>query len=226
MGEWKAQLSVRVRQTLRAEIEEFAATERRTVSNVSEFLLEWSIGHLKAAGSTEELVRTLPRAEQSQGDSVTAQKPKENDRIMVPERFQIGLRIRPALMIELEEIANRENKTLGIVTVLFLEWGYEQLKAAGTRERLRRCGIPFTEKEAQPIRATARSRVQEPKAPMAPGVRDEVWRRMKEIALREDKNLGQLAELLLQWSVLQLRAAGSTDRLPKHQLRPVSRQLR
>jgi hypothetical protein len=38
---------------------------------------------------------------------------------------------------------------------------------------------------------------------------------MKEIALREDKNLGQLGEFLLEWSVLQLRAAGSTDRLPK-----------
>ena len=50
---------------------------------------------------------------------------------MVPGRFQIGLRIQTELMIELEEIANRENKTLGIVTTLLLEWGYEQLKAAG-----------------------------------------------------------------------------------------------
>jgi hypothetical protein len=37
---------------------------------------------------------------------------------------------------------------------------------------------------------------------------------MKEIAPIEDKNLGQLAELLLEWSVLQLSEAGSTDRLP------------
>jgi hypothetical protein len=45
------------------------------MSNVSEFLLEWSIGigHLKAASSTEELVRILPRAKQQKGDSVTAQ---------------------------------------------------------------------------------------------------------------------------------------------------------
>jgi len=105
---------------------------------------------------------------------------------MVPERFQIGLRIEAALMIELEEIATRENKTLGVVTTLLLEWGYEQLKAAGTTERLRRCGIPLAEKQAQPIRATVRSRTHEPKAPMAPGVRDKVWRGMKEIALRED----------------------------------------
>ena len=40
---------------------------------------------------------------------------------MVPERFQIGLRIQAALVIELEEIANRENKTLGVVTTLLLE---------------------------------------------------------------------------------------------------------
>jgi hypothetical protein len=42
------------------------------------------------------------------------------------------------------------------------------------------------------------SRTHEPKAPMAPGVRDDVRRGMKEIALREDENLGQLAELLLE----------------------------
>jgi hypothetical protein len=41
MGEWKAQVSVRIRQTLRIEIEEFAAKERRTMSNISELLLEW-----------------------------------------------------------------------------------------------------------------------------------------------------------------------------------------
>ena len=49
------------------------------MNNVSEFLLEWSIGHLKAAGSTEKLVRILPRAEQWKDDSATAQKPKEQE---------------------------------------------------------------------------------------------------------------------------------------------------
>jgi len=43
MGECKAQVSVRIRQALRAEIEEFAVRERRTMSNVSESLLEWGI---------------------------------------------------------------------------------------------------------------------------------------------------------------------------------------
>jgi hypothetical protein len=43
MGEWKAQVGVRIRRALRVEIEEFAAKERRTMSNVSESFLEWSI---------------------------------------------------------------------------------------------------------------------------------------------------------------------------------------
>jgi hypothetical protein len=60
MGEWKAQVSGRIRQTLRVEIEEFAAKERRTMSNVSEALLEWSIAHLKKAGTIDQLLRTLP----------------------------------------------------------------------------------------------------------------------------------------------------------------------
>jgi hypothetical protein len=42
---------------------------------------------------------------------------------------------------------------------------------------------------------------------MAPGVREDIWKGMKEIALNEDKNLSKLAELLLEWSVLQLSAA-------------------
>jgi hypothetical protein len=67
MGEWKAQVTVRVRQTLRAEIEEFAAKEHRTMSNVSEVLLEWSIAHLKKAGTIDQLVWTVPGAEQSLG---------------------------------------------------------------------------------------------------------------------------------------------------------------
>lgn len=57
MGEWKAPLSLRVRQALRAEMEEFAARERRTLGNIGELLLEWGIEHLKAAGSTERLLK-------------------------------------------------------------------------------------------------------------------------------------------------------------------------
>jgi len=39
MGEWKAQLSLRVRQ-LRRELEEWAFKERRKLGNVGEVLLE------------------------------------------------------------------------------------------------------------------------------------------------------------------------------------------
>lgn len=58
MGEWKAPLSLRVRRDLRAELEEFAARERRTLGNVGELILEWGFEQLKAAGSTEQLLKS------------------------------------------------------------------------------------------------------------------------------------------------------------------------
>ena len=57
MGEWKAQLSVRVRQQLRREMEEFAYQDRRKLGNVAETLIEWAWEQLKAAGSIERLLR-------------------------------------------------------------------------------------------------------------------------------------------------------------------------
>lgn len=57
MGEWKAPLSLRIRQDLRAELEEFAARERRSLGNVAELLLEWALEQLKSAGSMERLLR-------------------------------------------------------------------------------------------------------------------------------------------------------------------------
>lgn len=57
MGEWKAQISLRVRQSLRAEMEEFAAGERRKLGNVAEVLLEWGFEQLKAAGRTDGLLK-------------------------------------------------------------------------------------------------------------------------------------------------------------------------
>jgi hypothetical protein len=56
MGEWKAQLSLRVRQDLRRELEEFAAKERRKLGNVAEVILEWGFEQLKTAGSVERLL--------------------------------------------------------------------------------------------------------------------------------------------------------------------------
>jgi hypothetical protein len=57
MGEWKAQISLRVRQALRAELEELAVRERRKLGNIAELILEWGFEQLKAAGSTERLLK-------------------------------------------------------------------------------------------------------------------------------------------------------------------------
>jgi len=57
MGESKAQVSIRVRQELRTELEKFAIRERRKLGNIGEVLLEWAFEQLKTAGSTERLLR-------------------------------------------------------------------------------------------------------------------------------------------------------------------------
>ena len=57
MGEWKAQISLRVRQALRAELEEFAGRERRKLGNVAEVILEWGFEQLKVAGSIDRLLK-------------------------------------------------------------------------------------------------------------------------------------------------------------------------
>ncbi|HWZ99014.1 MAG TPA: hypothetical protein VN025_14745 [Candidatus Dormibacteraeota bacterium] len=57
MGEWKVQVGLRVRQALRADLEEFAAREKRKLGNAGEVLLEWSFEQLKAAGSIDRLLK-------------------------------------------------------------------------------------------------------------------------------------------------------------------------
>ena len=57
MGEWKTQVSVRVRQELRRELEDFAYQDRRTLGNVAETLLEWAWEQLRAAGSFQRLLK-------------------------------------------------------------------------------------------------------------------------------------------------------------------------
>ena len=57
MGEWKAQVSFRIRQDLRLEFEEFAAREKRSVGNIGAVLLEWSFQQLKVAGSIDRLLK-------------------------------------------------------------------------------------------------------------------------------------------------------------------------
>jgi hypothetical protein len=56
MGEWKAQLSLRVRQDLRREMEEFAVKERRKLGQLGELLIEWAFEQLKVREIHESLV--------------------------------------------------------------------------------------------------------------------------------------------------------------------------
>jgi hypothetical protein len=56
MGEWKAPLSLRVPLDVRREMETFAERERRSLGNLGEVLIEWSLEKLRAAGSTERLI--------------------------------------------------------------------------------------------------------------------------------------------------------------------------
>ena len=57
MGEWRIQVSVRVSPALRAELEKYAAKERRSLGNFGAVILEWAFEQLKAAGSTERLLK-------------------------------------------------------------------------------------------------------------------------------------------------------------------------
>jgi len=74
MGEWKAQISLRVRQALRTELEQFAARERRKLGNITELILEWGFEQLKAAGSTERLLRFKIRPSSTQPRRREAEK--------------------------------------------------------------------------------------------------------------------------------------------------------
>jgi hypothetical protein len=58
------------------------------------------------------------------------------------------------------------------------------------------------------------------KVPMCLSVREIVWKGLKGVADREGEKLSQIAELLLEWGVIQLRTAGSTVRLLNFVLRP------
>ncbi len=57
MGEWKVPISLRVRQDLRRELEEFAYEDRRRLSNLGELLIEWAFEQLKVAGSPQRLLK-------------------------------------------------------------------------------------------------------------------------------------------------------------------------
>ncbi len=57
MGEWKVNMTLRVRSETRQEMDAFALREQRTLSNLATVLLQWAFEKLKAAGSVHELMQ-------------------------------------------------------------------------------------------------------------------------------------------------------------------------
>jgi len=64
MGEWKASVSLRIRPALRVELAEFAAREQRSLGNIGAVLREWAFAQLKAAATTERLLK-VPDTQQT-----------------------------------------------------------------------------------------------------------------------------------------------------------------
>ncbi len=48
----------------------------------------------------------------------------------------VTVRVNPALRAELLQFASRERRSLGNIGATLLEWAFEQLKTAGSTERL------------------------------------------------------------------------------------------
>src|SRR5438552_3868703 len=53
------------------------------------------------------------------------------------------------------------------------------------------------------------------KVPLSVSVREVIWMGLKQVAERERKKVSEITELTLEWSVAQLRTAGSINRLLK-----------
>lgn len=77
MGEWKAQISLRVRQALRLELEQTAARERRKLGNLGELVLEWGFEQLKEAGSTDRLLQCRIRLPEETEPPRAARRPSK-----------------------------------------------------------------------------------------------------------------------------------------------------
>ncbi len=61
------------------------------------------------------------------------------------------------------------------------------------------------------------------KAPLSLRVRRDLRTALEEIAARDKRSLGNLGEVLLEWSFQQLQLVGSTERLLKCSIRPGGR---
>jgi hypothetical protein len=57
MGEWKKPISIRVPQTVKDDLQKCADREHRKLANLSEILVTWACKQLKAAKSTERLLK-------------------------------------------------------------------------------------------------------------------------------------------------------------------------
>jgi hypothetical protein len=57
MGEWRVQVSVRVSPAKRAELEQCAEREKRSLANFGAVLLEWAFEQFRVVGSTDRLLR-------------------------------------------------------------------------------------------------------------------------------------------------------------------------
>jgi hypothetical protein len=78
MGEWRVQVSVRVTPALRAELEQCAAVEKRTLANFGQVILEWAFEQFKVAGSTERLLKYKLRPSGSGANNRRAAKSPGN----------------------------------------------------------------------------------------------------------------------------------------------------
>jgi hypothetical protein len=61
------------------------------------------------------------------------------------------------------------------------------------------------------------------KAPLSLRVRRPLRAGLEEFAARDKRALGNLGEILLEWSFEQLQVVGSTERLLKYRVRPIGR---
>jgi uncharacterized protein (DUF1778 family) len=64
MGDWREQVSLRVKEDLRREIEEWASRERRSLGNFTQLMVDWAFEQLKIVGSMKRLLKFSERVEE------------------------------------------------------------------------------------------------------------------------------------------------------------------
>jgi hypothetical protein len=57
MGEWKVNLNLRITVQRKAQLQEIADREKRSLGNLGNLLVEWATDQLVGFGSTEKLLR-------------------------------------------------------------------------------------------------------------------------------------------------------------------------